>query len=158
MNAAAVARGPDEDRVYTDFFSGVSLGARRLRIINVKGGRQPASNEDGATTTERYGPRSRARSTTPGNARFEFTIDYCPAAQGSADRASLGGPMRILVTGHNGYIGSMLVPTLEPLRHGVVGLDSDLFAPCTFGPNAHEVEWLRTDVHDHDYGGVFEAR
>jgi hypothetical protein len=64
MNAAAVARGPDEDRVYTDFFSGVSLGARRRRIIDVKGGRQPASNEDGATRTERYG-RAQGRGLQP---------------------------------------------------------------------------------------------
>ena len=42
--------------------------------------------------------------------------------------------MRILVTGHNGYIGSVLVPLLEQAGHEVVGLDSDLFAPCTFGP------------------------
>jgi asparagine synthetase B (glutamine-hydrolysing) len=36
MNAAMVARGPDHDRTYTDFFSGVSLGTRRLSIIDVK--------------------------------------------------------------------------------------------------------------------------
>ena len=48
-----------------------------------------------------------------------------------------GGPLRILVTGHNGYIGSVLVPVLERAGHDVVGLDSDLFAACTFGPNGH---------------------
>jgi asparagine synthase (glutamine-hydrolysing) len=47
MNAAMAARGPDHDRTYTDFFSGVSLGARRLSIIDVAGGRQPVGNEDG---------------------------------------------------------------------------------------------------------------
>jgi nucleoside-diphosphate-sugar epimerase len=57
-------------------------------------------------------------------------------------------PLRILVTGHNGYIGSVLVPRLEQAGHDVVGLDSDLFAACTFGPNGHEVEALRTDVRD----------
>ena len=41
--------------------------------------------------------------------------------------------MRTLVTGHNGYIGSVLVPVLERAGHEVVGLDSDLFAACTFG-------------------------
>ena len=48
--------------------------------------------------------------------------------------------MRVLVTGHNGYIGSVLVPVLERAGHEVVGLDSDLFAACTFGPDAPEVE------------------
>ncbi len=43
--------------------------------------------------------------------------------------------MRVLVTGHNGYIGSVLVPMLERAGHEVVGLDSDLFAACTFGPD-----------------------
>lgn len=47
MNSAMVARGPDEDRTYTDYFSGVSLGARRLRVIGVNGGQQPLTNEDG---------------------------------------------------------------------------------------------------------------
>ncbi len=46
--------------------------------------------------------------------------------------------MRILVTGHNGYI--------------------DRFASCPFGPNGHELESLRTDVHDQDYRDIFEAR
>lgn len=47
MNAAMAARGPDDDRAYTDHSSGVSLGARRLSIIDVEHGRQPVSNEDG---------------------------------------------------------------------------------------------------------------
>jgi nucleoside-diphosphate-sugar epimerase len=56
--------------------------------------------------------------------------------------------LRILVTGHNGYIGSVLVPILEQADHQVVGLDSDLFAPCIFGQNGHEVESLQVDVRD----------
>jgi asparagine synthase (glutamine-hydrolysing) len=47
MNAALAARGADYDRTYTDFLSGVSLGTRRLGVIDVAGGRQPVSNEDG---------------------------------------------------------------------------------------------------------------
>ena len=67
--------------------------------------------------------------------------------------------MRVLVTGHNGYIGSVLVPTLEEAGHEVVGLDSDLFAPCVFGPNRHHVESLQADVRDvesEDFAG-FDA-
>jgi len=56
--------------------------------------------------------------------------------------------LRILVTGHNGYIGSVLVPILEHADHDVVGLDSDIFAPCLFGQNGHEVESWRADVRD----------
>ena len=41
--------------------------------------------------------------------------------------------MRVLVTGHNGYIGSVLVPLFQQAGHDVVGLDSDLFAECVFG-------------------------
>jgi nucleoside-diphosphate-sugar epimerase len=54
--------------------------------------------------------------------------------------------LRILVTGHNGYIGSVLVPALAEHGHDVVGLDSDLFAACTFGPDTPEVESLTKDV------------
>jgi nucleoside-diphosphate-sugar epimerase len=56
--------------------------------------------------------------------------------------------LRTLVTGHNGYIGSVLVPMLERAGHEVVGLDSDLFGPCVFGRNGHAVESLHRDVRD----------
>jgi nucleoside-diphosphate-sugar epimerase len=56
--------------------------------------------------------------------------------------------LRILVTGHNGYIGSVLVPLLERATHEVVGLDSDLFAPCTFGAEPLEIPSMRGDVRD----------
>jgi nucleoside-diphosphate-sugar epimerase len=56
--------------------------------------------------------------------------------------------MRTLVTGHNGYIGSVLVPLLQEAGHEVVGLDTDLFAPCTFGPPNEEIESLKVDVRD----------
>jgi len=56
--------------------------------------------------------------------------------------------MRVLVTGHNGYIGSVLTPLLEHAGHEVVGLDFDLFAPCTFGDAPPEIESRRKDVRD----------
>jgi asparagine synthase (glutamine-hydrolysing) len=46
MNAAMVARGPDDDGTYTDHFSNVSLGARRLSVVDIEGGHQPVTNED----------------------------------------------------------------------------------------------------------------
>src|SRR5437660_12602439 len=42
--------------------------------------------------------------------------------------------MRVLVTGHLGYIGTILTPMLVQAGHDVVGLDSDLYARCTFSP------------------------
>ena len=56
--------------------------------------------------------------------------------------------MRVLVTGHNGYIGSILVPRLEQAGHEVIGLDSNLFGVCTFGPVETEPEALQRDVRD----------
>jgi len=47
MNAAMVHRGPDDEGVYSDAAAGVSLGARRLSVIDVEHGHQPLSNEDG---------------------------------------------------------------------------------------------------------------
>jgi asparagine synthase (glutamine-hydrolysing) len=47
MNAAMVHRGPDDEGQYVDPASAVALGARRLSIIDVEGGHQPLSNEDG---------------------------------------------------------------------------------------------------------------
>jgi nucleoside-diphosphate-sugar epimerase len=56
--------------------------------------------------------------------------------------------MRVLVTGHHGYIGSVLVPLLTRAGHEVTGLDSDLFADCTFGDGVPDVSSLRGDVRD----------
>ena len=56
--------------------------------------------------------------------------------------------MRVLVTGHNGYIGCSLVPLLEARGHDVVGLDSFLFGDCTLGPDVPELPALRMDIRD----------
>ncbi len=47
MNAALEHRGPDDEGVHGDPRGGMTLGARRLSIIDVEGGHQPLSNEDG---------------------------------------------------------------------------------------------------------------
>jgi nucleoside-diphosphate-sugar epimerase len=56
--------------------------------------------------------------------------------------------VRVLVTGSEGYIGAVLVPWLADAGHQVIGLDSGLFAHCTFGPATTPVETLAIDVRD----------
>lgn len=43
--------------------------------------------------------------------------------------------MKVLVTGHDGYIGTVLVPMLQSRGHVVHGFDNMLFRGCRFGPN-----------------------
>jgi nucleoside-diphosphate-sugar epimerase len=56
--------------------------------------------------------------------------------------------MKVLVTGHKGYVGSVLVPMLRDADLDVVGLDSELFAECTFGDAPRDGPGLRMDVRD----------
>jgi nucleoside-diphosphate-sugar epimerase len=56
--------------------------------------------------------------------------------------------MRVLVTGHRGYIGCVMVPMLHAAGHEVVGLDSDLFEQCTFGAGVPDVATIRKDLRD----------
>ena len=57
--------------------------------------------------------------------------------------------MRILVTGHGGYIGTVLVPILQAAGHQVHGLDADLFAGCLFDPaRLPSPPAVRRDVRD----------
>jgi nucleoside-diphosphate-sugar epimerase len=56
--------------------------------------------------------------------------------------------MRVLITGHNGYIGSVLAPMVRAAGHEVVGLDTFLFEGGTFGPNGSDIDALRMDLRD----------
>ena len=56
--------------------------------------------------------------------------------------------MRLLVTGHKGYIGTILVPMLTSQDHDVVGLDTDLYLRCTFGNHLLEVNSNYKDLRD----------
>jgi nucleoside-diphosphate-sugar epimerase len=56
--------------------------------------------------------------------------------------------MRILVTGHKGYIGAVMVPVLCGAGHDVTGLDSDIFRECTFTSGLREIPELRIDIRD----------
>jgi nucleoside-diphosphate-sugar epimerase len=56
--------------------------------------------------------------------------------------------MRVLVTGHKGYIGCVLVPLFQAAGHEVVGLDSDFFSECTFGEDARAITEMHKDLRD----------
>ncbi len=56
--------------------------------------------------------------------------------------------MRILITGHTGYIGTVMAPFLADAGHEVTGFDSDLFEQCTFGEEPRKFPSIRKDLRD----------
>jgi nucleoside-diphosphate-sugar epimerase len=58
--------------------------------------------------------------------------------------------MRVLVAGHNGYIGTVMTPMLLAAGHEVVGYDSDLYQRCTFpaGGSIADVPSILKDTRD----------
>ena len=56
--------------------------------------------------------------------------------------------MRVVVTGHLGYIGTVLVPMLQEEGHEVVGLDSDLYRNSTFGDDIPLVRAVQKDIRE----------
>ncbi len=58
--------------------------------------------------------------------------------------------MKILLTGHLGYIGTVMTPMLLAAGHDVTGCDANLYERCTFdaGGRISEVPWIRKDLRD----------
>ncbi len=58
--------------------------------------------------------------------------------------------MKVLLTGHRGYIGTVMTPMLLAAGHDVIGCDSDLYERCTFdaGGKIVDVPTLRKDTRD----------
>ncbi len=56
--------------------------------------------------------------------------------------------MKVLVTGHKGYVGSVLVPMLQDAGHEVHGVDSDLYRGCSFGRDPVPVPESIMDIRD----------
>jgi nucleoside-diphosphate-sugar epimerase len=56
--------------------------------------------------------------------------------------------MRVLVTGHDGYIGSVLAPYIRDAGYDVAGLDSYLFEECSLGEKSEDVPARHIDVRD----------
>lgn len=56
--------------------------------------------------------------------------------------------MRVLVTGHNGYIGCVLVPMLCHAGHDVVGLDTNYYSDSLYYRQQMQIEEIQRDVRD----------
>ena len=53
---------------------------------------------------------------------------------------------RVLITGHKGYIGSVLAPLLVQAGHDVVGLDTGYFSACTLIPDPMPIRSINKDI------------
>lgn len=56
--------------------------------------------------------------------------------------------MKVLLTGVQGYLGTVMAPALEAAGHEVVGLDIGWFADCVLGPVPHDPPTLQRDLRD----------
>ena len=56
--------------------------------------------------------------------------------------------MRVLVTGHQGYLGTVMVPILQAAGHDVTGLDSGFFEDCVLGREPQDPPGIRVDLRD----------
>lgn len=56
--------------------------------------------------------------------------------------------MKVLVTGHDGYIGTVMVSMLTDAGHEVTGLDTLFYSDCTFGDEAARIRSIQKDVRD----------
>jgi nucleoside-diphosphate-sugar epimerase len=55
---------------------------------------------------------------------------------------------RVLVTGHQGYLGTVMVPVLQAEGHDVVGLDNGYFRDCVLGQAPVDPPGLSSDLRD----------
>ncbi len=55
---------------------------------------------------------------------------------------------KILITGHNGYIGSVMTPQLLDAGYAVTGLDTGYFSECTLVPDSRQAPAIRKDIRD----------
>jgi len=62
--------------------------------------------------------------------------------------------VRVLVTGSQGYIGTVLTPLLISEGHEVTGLDSDLYRQCTYGDSMPDIPLIRKDIRDVEAGDL----
>ncbi|MEU9808448.1 SDR family oxidoreductase [Mycobacterium sp. NPDC050853] len=56
--------------------------------------------------------------------------------------------MKVLITGHQGYLGTVMSQMAAEAGHEVVGLDSGLFADCVLGPPLVDPPSIAVDLRD----------
>lgn len=56
--------------------------------------------------------------------------------------------MRVLMTGHRGYLGAEMVPALQQLGHDVVGLDTDYYGGRNFLRSPDPIPDFAMDIRD----------
>src|SRR5262245_4301363 len=135
-----------------------SRSARRLRAAGRRRGRgqgpahprvlQVAGRSSLVFTRRVHGADASARDGSQrgdGSGRGVLRSQACPRhrRRRQADRR-----VKVLATGHDGYIGAVLVPLLVEAGHEVVGLDTGLFRACTFGAPPRSIPAMRLDVRD----------
>ena len=106
MTSAIAHRGPDDEQIHLE--PGVALGARRLSIVDLAGGRQPISNEDGSIWVTQNGeifeyPELQTRIARAG-----------PSAGDAVRHRALGPPLRRPGRG-------ILREDARPVRGGALG-------------------------------------
>jgi nucleoside-diphosphate-sugar epimerase len=55
---------------------------------------------------------------------------------------------RVLITGHNGYIGSVMSRLFSEAGYEVVGVDTGYFQRCSLLSDSDDVPWIRKDIRD----------
>src|SRR5262245_17674535 len=76
--------------------------------------------------------------------RFSITFVRSPGHL----KAAMSLHKRVLMTGHKGYIGSVMAPFLRRAGHEVVGLDTEYFGECTLVPDRDPIAGIRKDIRD----------
>ena len=56
--------------------------------------------------------------------------------------------VKVLITGHQGYLGTVMVPIMRAAGHHVVGLDAGFFAECVLGVPPNDPPTMRVDLRD----------
>jgi nucleoside-diphosphate-sugar epimerase len=59
-----------------------------------------------------------------------------------------GSIVKVLVTGHQGYLGTVMTPMLAEAGHEITGVDSGLFAECILGPRPVDPPGFQLDLRD----------
>jgi nucleoside-diphosphate-sugar epimerase len=89
-----------------------------------------------------------SRAKGPKRRSLKSTNSALPASAPEVTNLTKEHDMKVLLTGHKGYIGAVAAPILQAAGHEVVGLDTDLFAGCDLGEDAAEIPEIRKDIRD----------